>query len=95
VVEGAQNCRAQNNAAEKCHGVLVISSGDTTPLFEPPEITFDGVVALRIDTSQALFSLCLVRQAAATLFDLVRLHRQHSVCRLSSVDIPPLDTGMM
>ena len=25
----------------------------------------------------------------------VQLHRQHSVCRLSSVDIPPLDTGMM
>lgn len=33
--------------------------------------------------------------ADATLFDLDRLHFQHRVCRLSGVDKPPLETGMM
>lgn len=32
---------------------------------------------------------------AGILFDLVRLQRQQSVWRFSSVERPPLDTGMM
>jgi hypothetical protein len=34
-------------------------------------------------------------QAIGALLDLDRLQRQHSVCRLSSVERPPLETGTM